>query len=364
MDNKGSNSVFQRENNNAAIHFAIDPGAFRTRFYATSTGILLDQPSVAILDMDHPVGGSNALRGFGDQANELAATSKDSLRLVHPVQADRHNDLGWTAKMLSHFLVQASQAGATGGATEVVLTLPHDCSVKTSSRLQQACKAAGAATIRVQDAALAAFYATELDQSEPCIMIDFGATSTRLFAISDGEVVHYDNIACGGDLLDTTIATGLLERFSLYVSDEVARQIKHSVAAATPRSIVKCTRTSCQVECLSVKTNTPSTFSISSETISQILQPALNTLANSIAASLTNIDRYIIDAAYVTGIQLCGGGTLLSRMDQLVIQATDLPVAIVKQPLSSNVRGAASTCLELPPAAQTETREEYLTAIV
>lgn len=355
--------MFKLENNNAVNCFAIDPGAFRTRFYSPGAGILLDQPSIAALDIDDPVGGSNALRSFGDRADELTSTHIDGLRPVRPVQADQHNDLGWGSRMLEHFLAQVYPSGVTVRSPEIVVMQPHDCSTTATSRLLKSCEATCAVSVRALDAALAAFYSTELDRSEPCIIIDFGATTTRLFAIADGEVVYYENLPFGGDSLDKAIATGLLERFSLYVSDETARHIKHSVAAATPQSIVKCTRTSCPVECLSVKTNITSTYSISSETINQILHPTLDSLANSIAAGLANIDSHIIDAAYATGIRLCGGGALLSRMDQLVIQATNLPVETASQPLTSNVRGAASTIAAKPVQVQSETPKESLAAI-
>ena len=46
------------------------------------------------------------------------------------------------------------------------------------------------------------------------------------------------------------------------------------------------------------------------------------------------------DAAYDTGIQLCGGGALLSRMEQLVMEATDWPVEMASSPLTCAVRGA------------------------
>ena len=331
---------------------AIDPGAFRTRFYSATEGLLLDQPSIAALEMDHPLGGSTSVSTFGDLAAEILMTGIDGYKEVQPVQSDMRNDLGLRIKMLGYFLDHAKHSRLIGRAPEISLVLPHHCDEKTSDQLQQTCRAAGAVKVDIQDASLAAFYSTGLDHSEPCVMLDFGATATRLIAVANGEVVLCQHLDCGGEEIDKSIITGLLERFGLQITSESARQIKHSIAAATRHSFVQCTKNSCQVNCLSVKTNTKTEFRVNSETISEILQPVLEELTNSIKLAFGAIDSKLKDAAYETGIRLHGGGAMLSRIDQLVMSATDLPVEVVKRPLTSSVRGAASTMVDEQTAVE------------
>jgi len=84
-----------------------DPGAFRTRFYSATDGLLLDQPSIAALDMDHPLGGSSAVSTFGDPAEELLNNPVDGFKTVHPVQSDANNDLGLKVKNAGLFSRQS-----------------------------------------------------------------------------------------------------------------------------------------------------------------------------------------------------------------------------------------------------------------
>lgn len=338
--------MLRRKKTNAACQFAIDSGAFYTRFYSTTHGLLFEQPSIAVLDMDHPIGGSKAVNSFGDEAEALIQRELDGLRSINPVQSDQHNDLGLRAKMLCYFLAATTRAGVISRSPSISLMLNQDCSPITRARLSHACTTAGARSIEIQDAATAAFYGTQLASSQPCIMIDFGASGSRMFAIENGKVVHQQNLFCGGDAFDSAIVDGMLERFNLFISNSRAREIKHSVAAATPQSIVQYTNDSQQVDCLSVKTNTMTRFTVSSTTVNQLLQPTLEKLSQSISIGLSHIDNSLKDAAYETGIKICGGGALLSRMDQLVMAATDLPVEVVRQPLTCNVRGAASLQIE------------------
>ena len=338
--------MLKRRRKNPGSRFAVDPGAFRTRFYSATEGLLLDQPSVAALDMDHPLGGSASVSAFGEEAAEILTNGVDRYRAVQPVQSDLHNDLGLRIKMLGYFLDHAKRSGLTGKAPEISLVLPHHCDAETSARLQQICHTTGAVKVEVQDASLAAFNSTGLDKSDSCVMIDFGATASRLIAVADGEVVHCQSLPCGGDAIDQSIITGLLERFELQATSDAARHIKHNIAAATRQSIVQCSRNSCQVNCLSVKSNTLTEFRVGSETISEILQPLLDEFTHSIRLAFGSIDSKIKDAAYENGIRLFGGGAMLPRIDQLVMSATDLPVEIVKRPLTWSARGAASTMLD------------------
>ena len=338
--------MLKRRKKNPGSRIAIDPGAYRTRFYSATEGLLLDQPSIAALDMDHPLGGASSVSAFGEQAAEILMNGVDGYREVKPVQSDIRNDLGLRSKMLGYFLDHARRSGLTGEAPEISLLLPHHCDAKTSARLQQTCHAAGAVKVDVQDASLAAFYSTGLDKSESCVMIDFGATASRLIAVANAEVVHCQSLIGGGDAIDKAIIAGLLARFELQITSEGARHIKHNIAAATRQSFVQCTRNSCQVNCLSVKTNTMREFRVSSDTISEILQPVLDELTHSIRLAFGAIDSTIKDAAYENGIRLYGGGAMLPRIDQLVMAATDLPVEVVKRPLTWSARGAASTMID------------------
>lgn len=376
INTPGPNSglhMFTRQKQNLSNRIAIDPGASRTRFYSPTGGLLLDQPSVAALDMDHPVGGASAVKAFGNQAIELltqSAAQRGNLKRVHPVQADRHNDLGLSTKMLGYFLSNAKRDGLITRAPEVVVLAPHDGGQSVESALQRKCLEAGAGTVDVQNTATALFNSAVLKtenlsgngtrkaQPDRGIIIDFGATGSRLFAMSHGEVVYHQNLSCGGDELDRVIVAGLLERFGLQVSDETANEIKHTVGAATPQSLVQCSKNSHQVNCLSVKTNAMTSFRIGSDTVNEILQPTLASLNISIRLALSEIDSSIKDAAYESGIRLSGGGAMLKRMDQLVMSATDLPVEVVNRPLSCSVRGAASVWIE----AQTEPSTEEILA--
>jgi len=292
---------------------AIDLGAFHTRIYGSHQGVLLDQASIGVVDIDHYSGGIDAVGPFGTRAEETLGNADDQFRAVQPIQSDLHNEL-----------------------------VPHDCNSTITDQLLKTCHSAGAAKTTLTDAALSAFYGMQLDHSQACVLIDFGATDSRLAAIVDGVVVYHKTLDCGGDTLDQALYYGVLKQFGLHLTQTQIRQIKHQLGAATPRSVVKCTHTSMPVDCLSVNRNATIRITLDTGIIYQLLQPMFAMLSQSIRLAFSNLPADIIDLAYDNGVQLCGGGALLTRMDQLVMETTDLPVELASRPLNCVVRGAAA----------------------
>jgi len=320
---------------------AIDPGAFRTRIYGTSRGMLLDQASIGVLDIDHHRGGIDAIGPFGSQAEELLDNENDQFRTVQPVQSDKHNELGYSQKMLRYFIDTVKKSYGIRKMPEINLVVPHDYNQQVADQWLQTCSLAGAPKARLTDAALSAFYGMQHDHTQPCVLIDFGATNSRLTAVADGVVQFHQTLACGGDTLDRTLYYGMLKQYGLHLSQTQIQQIKYQLGAATPRSLARCTYASMSVDCLSVNRNTTIRFNIDTNIINQILQPILGVLSSSLRQAFSTMPTDLIESAYDNGVQLCGGGALLSRMDQLVMEATDLPVELTDQPLTCVVRGAA-----------------------
>ena len=158
---------------------AIDLGAFHTRIYSTNRGMLLDQASIGALDIDHHSGGIDAIGPFGALAEELLSNANDQFRPVQPVQSDRHNELGYSQKMLHYFIDDVKKWSGWRKLPEINLVAPHNCNQQTTDQLLQTCTRAGAPKTRLTDAALSAFYGMQLDHTKPCVLIDFGATDSR-----------------------------------------------------------------------------------------------------------------------------------------------------------------------------------------
>jgi len=322
-------------------HIAIDLGGSHTRFYSAHKGLLLDEPSVTAIDMDHPHGGAAAASAFGSLALKQIEEGNDNLRLVQPLQADLHNDTGLTEKMLVQFIANTVKSRAINRAYEVELVPPTNIGQRKLQNLLDTCLRTGATSAKVCDFSKATQNATRIDNIEPGIVIDFGARGSRLIAC-DTET-HIIPLAFGGDHIDAAIANGMRITYDLLVSMPEAQTIKHRIAAATPNSLFSDTRTTHLTHAVDIKRNEHTQFRVGSDSISHMLVPLFDNLAQSVRGAINSLPAQLIDRAIENGIQLCGGGANLARLDQLLMDTTDLPVQVIKRPQTSIVRGAVNT---------------------
>jgi len=333
--------MLNRRHQQRPDHVAIDLGGSHTRFYSADKGLILDEPSVTAIDMDHPHGGATAAGSFGNLALKHIEEDTGNLRLIHPLQADLHNDTGLTEKMLNQFITTAVKSRAISRAYEVELVPPANIGQRKLQNILDTCLHAGATDVKVCDFSTATHNASRIDNIEPGVVIDFGARGSRLIACDTDT--HIIPLAFGGDQIDATIANGMRITYDLLVSMPEAQIIKHRIAAATPNSLFSNARTTHLTHAVDIKRNEHTQFRIGSDTISHMLVPLFDNLAQSVRGAINSLPARLIDRAIENGIQLCGGGANLARLDQLLMDTTDLPVQVIKRPQTSIVRGAVKT---------------------
>jgi len=335
--------MFNRTTKTAPAKISLDLGAWSTRLYCKEHGLLLDEPSTGLLDLDHPQTGARAVTHYGQAAIERFNVDPSGKRLINPLQMDAVNNVGHSPRMLSFFIQKAIKRGLISKSPVILLTVPCDITENSVDQLRKACFSAGTSRVHLVDNGIATGLGAGLtiDRKPPLILIDFGARDSRLYTYSGNEIVASTSVKCGGDSLDQALVTGIRERFGIHISDAAAQDAKHRVGSAMPLSFDQETTISCQVNGLEISTNSHTRFRVSSDSAGVILRPLMQQLASVVAQSLEALPGAVKEVLSDDGIMLTGGGSLLPQMDQLIMEATDLPVAVANRPLTTTVRGGA-----------------------
>ncbi len=335
--------MLKRRTTTLASRISIDTGGYHTRLFSETEGLILDEPSIGLLDMDHQHAGSRAVSRFGLVAADLFESAPSGKRLINPLQSDCNNNVGHCPKMLGYFLKQANQEGLIGKSPIVLLALPSDITELQTDQLKHACFTSGASRVHLVDNGIAIALGAGLPIHQPklSLLIDFGARGARLYAYANDEIIASTSIPCGGDLLTATLTTGIREHFGIQVSDKTAQDTKHRIGSATAETQKHQLRNSCQVHGLAISEHFDMTFSLSMDEAHEILKPAMNEATRIISAAIQGISARFPGQLNDTCITLTGGGAQLAHIDQLVRKATNLPVEIAKRPLSTAARGGA-----------------------
>lgn len=332
--------MFRKSDKPKTTHISIDLGGYHTRIYHETRGLILDEPSTGAIDTSHRVGGIEALGRFGHEALE-AATKSAAMRLVPVLHSDARNPLGYSAKMLRHYLSNLRSTNNIGKAPVILLTIPPGISQRLQDDLKHACFASGASRVHMVDNAISSAVGIGLtvEDAAPKMVLDIGSRAARLYAIQLNEIVSAYSLPFGGDKLDEELARGIRERYGLYVSDTQAQQAKHLVGTAISSSSSNQLRSSCQMHGLQITNNQKTNFTLTTEAACELLQPAIHQGARALTASVQALPYQFRDSQQNVPIILTGGGSLLPQMDQLVMEAGNRSVEVAQDPDTAAVRG-------------------------
>ena len=346
--------MFRKYGQPAATQIAVDLGAHQTRIIHHREGLILDEPSVGAIDMDHRIGGSRALDSFGNEALDIAAT-KPSMRIVQVLRSDARNPLGHSAKMLRYYFSRLRRDGSIGKAPVILLNIPPDISEHLTEDLKHACFTAGASRVHLVDNAISMAVGAGIDIADgaPRMLHDLGARAARLYAMQFNEIVAAYSLPFGGDRIDDALAHGIRERYGLYVTEVQAQHAKHLVGSAISSSLDNQLRNSCQMQGLQITVDEQANFTLTSEVACELLQPLMRQGREALDAAISALPYQFRDPQQDCPIIITGGGAHLPQMDQLVMETGNRPVEIADQPATTAVRGGATllTHIQGEPAA-------------
>ncbi|OED39789.1 hypothetical protein AB833_14360 [Chromatiales bacterium (ex Bugula neritina AB1)] len=335
--------MLKRKDSAAPGRVAIDPGAFASRFCCPTNGLLLDEPSVALLDLDAAQTGIKAIRQYGHSAIDSYRKSPAGYRLVQPLQSDSINNFGYSPAMLSSFIHSAVSQGVISHSPVIALTIPCNIDHLHADQLRHACFTAGASRVFQIDNGVATTLGAcvETDHSPIAVVIDFGSRGSRIYATVNHEILAATGLFCGGDYLDQQLVDGIRERFGVIISETVAQEAKHRLGCAVADGFRQHLQTSLQLDGLEITTAQQVSIRVSCDTISEILQPSMRQLSVSIQSAVLAFPSTAREHLLQHGLVITGGGALLPQLDQLTMEATGVPVEIAAHPLTSTVQGSA-----------------------
>lgn len=336
--------MFRKSTPTAARRISVDLGGDHIRIVDENASVILEEPSVGLLDMDHRLGGSKALDCFGLEAIE-SAPNADSKRLVPVLLSDIRNPLGYSAGMLRFFFSKLRKSGKLGKAPVVLLTIPPGVDQLLTDDLKHACFTAGASRVHLVDNAVSAAIGAGLaiESSEPQMLLDLGARDARLYAFQFNEIVAAYSLPFGGKVLDEALANGIRQRYGLYVSEVQARDAKHLVGCALTSAPVDAlnyqSRTSCQMSGLHINDNEHVNFTLTTEVACELLQQSVIRGAEALAAAIQALPYQFRDPQQQIPVVITGGGIQLPMMDHMISEASHRPVEITPHPTHTVVHG-------------------------
>jgi rod shape-determining protein MreB len=143
--------------------------------------------------------------------------------------------------------------------------------------------------------------------------------------------------------MDEAIVAYVRRRYNVLIGERTAEQIKLSIGCAAPPP----ERMSLVVKGRDLSSGTPRQIELTGEDTAEALQDAVAQIVEAVRSTLERTPPELGADIIDQGIVLAGGGALLRHLDDVLREATGLPVVLAEDPLRCVVMGAGE-CLERP----------------
>ena len=309
----------------------IDLGTVNILVYVKGEGIVLNEPSVVVIDEDtkRPI-------AFGRDADEMLGRTPGKIKVIKPMKDGVIADFETTEVMLNYFIKKIN-GKSFFSRPRILICCPSNITQVEKNAIKEAAERTGAKKVFLEEEPKVASIGAGMDISKPSgnMVIDIGGGTTDIAILSLGGVVNSSSIRIAGNAFDNDIVKYIKDKYKLLIGDRTAEEIKMTIGTVYPGS----KKEKMQVRGRDLVTGLPHTITITSDEIEEALRESIYTIIhvakNVLEKTPPELSADIIDK----GIVVTGGGALIKGFDELLAHELKVPVFIAESPLTCVVEG-------------------------
>ncbi|MER5884759.1 rod shape-determining protein [Streptomyces sp. NPDC001941] len=336
---------------------AIDPGTTRTRVWLKGSGLVVDEPSLAAVDMR-----TGELIAAGALAARMAGRTSEHIRVTRPFSGGGIDDATMGAMVLRTLLgdrlgERIRTVWRRQARPRAAVAVPYGLGPMPRQALLQAFAGAGLRDVEFVEAPLLAAVGSGLPVQHPeaAMVVICGATLTQVAVLSLGGVVAGEVIPVGGDHMDQALYEHLRHCHELMLPHQGLLPLHGALvetAGQRPRGHA-------EVHGKDVTSGLARSVRLGTEEFEQALREPLAAVVGGIGRLLRGCPPDLVVDIAERGIVLTGGSAVVPGLEALLGEATGMPVHVVEEPELAVIRGLG-TLIESsePPRGPAEDAEE------
>ena len=320
----------------------IDLGTDNTRIYLKGKGIVVDEPSIVAFNNR-----TNKVVAVGRRAKAMLSRTPDHITAMRPITHGVIADFDMAKEMIQTFL--KNQAFSWSWLTHVIGTVPTNLTEVERKSVVDLFKETGASNVYILEQPLAAAFSSHLNIYHPSanLIVDIGAGTADMAIISMNGIVASKRLKIAGDYFNNEITKGVRDELKLNIGELTAEDIKLAVGTAVPNTGE---RLEVAVRGRDVSSGLPREVTVKDTQVRAWLTDPLKNILESIKNLIEATPPELVGDIYENGVYICGGGSLLRGMDDLINKEIGVNVKVVDEPLTCVTRGSGIV---------TESFEEY-----
>jgi rod shape-determining protein MreB len=237
-------------------------------------------------------------------------------------------DYSLTERMLTLFLRKTLSPMARFFKPQVMVGVPSGVTDVERRAVVQALVEAGARRAFLIEEPLAAAIGSGIDIAQPIgtMVVDIGGGSTDIAVLSLGGIVVSESLRIAGNAFDEAVVRYVRKNFNLLIGERTAEEIKIKIGAAKP--VEEEERISAEIRGRDLVTGLPRTAEINTNHVVEALSEPIEQVVLAVRRILESAPPELVSDIVTRGILLTGGGGRVRHFDQVIEEATGVPVVI------------------------------------
>ncbi|HET9147979.1 MAG TPA: rod shape-determining protein [Acetobacteraceae bacterium] len=322
---------------------AIDLGTANTLVYVKGRGIVLDEPSVVAIA---EAKGRKQVLAVGEEAKQMLGRTPGNISAIRPLRDGVIADFEVAEEMIKHFIRKVHNRRAFASPL-IIVCVPSGSTAVERRAIQESAESAGARKVLLIEEPMAAAIGAGLPVTEPAgsMVVDIGGGTTEVAVISLGGIVYARSVRVGGDKMDEAIISYIRRGHNLLIGESSAERIKLDIGAAWANP--KMPGPMREVKGRDLINGVPREVTVSQAQIAESLAEPVSQIVETVKITLENTPPELAADIVDKGIVLTGGGAQLHGLDDVLREATGLPVMIAEEPLRCVALGTGRALEEM-----------------
>jgi rod shape-determining protein MreB len=318
---------------------AIDLGTANTLVYAKGKGIVLSEPSVVAVRLDHT--SKSRVLAVGAEAKKMLGRTPGNIVAIRPMRDGVIADFEVTEAMLRHFIHKVHNR-RTFVRPRIIIAVPSGITQVEKRAVRESAESAGAREVYLIEEPMAAAIGAGLPITEPTcnMVVDIGGGTTEVAVISLAGIVYSRSLRVAGDKMDVAVQQYIKRKYNLLIGERTSEMIKTSIGNACPDPENLETK---EVKGRDLVSGIPKILSIDAEEIRVAISEQIDAILETVKIALEQTPPELAADIVDKGIVLTGGGALLKNLDKLIREKSGLPITVAEDPLSTVAVGCGMT---------------------
>lgn len=346
----------------------IDLGTANTVVYVKGKGIAIREPSIVARHNK-----SKKIIAIGTEAKKMVGKTPATISAIKPLEHGVISDFDAAVGMLQHYIRKVHEIGTplpNLARPRVVVGIPSGVTEVERRAVWEAALTAGARACYLIEEPMASAIGANVSVFEPTgvLIVDIGGGTTEIAVISLGGIVVNRSLKVAGNDMDNAIIHYVRLRHGLVIGEKTAEEVKLGIGSAYKKTRkAKGTRLTSEgqeearrehlediqieeagrgekvalIRGRDIETGLPRSLRITESEIREAISPVVSEIVDNVMDVIEETPPELTSDILEHGILLTGGGSLLSGIDDLIIEKTKIPVTLIEDPLTTVVRGCA-----------------------